>query len=158
MRMAQKSGVDPYNSQPTQAKAYNKLWNLNGGKPARKGGGTVDDGTRPTGARIARKSGGRAKKGTNVNIIIASPPSGGAMPPRPMGPPMGVPPGGVGLHQGAPPPPMAPPAGAPPPMPVGRASGGRANDGGEFKKPGVYPITDGAGGAKGRMEKAKAYG
>lgn len=121
--------------------------------------GGIPDGTRPVAGRLARKGGGRTKgKGTNVNIIIAPSPSAGAMPPRPM--PMAPPPGGpVGLHQGAPPPPMGMPgpAGAPPPMPMGRASGGRAMDG-AFKKPGAYPIKDGAGGGEGRLEKVKSYG
>jgi hypothetical protein len=120
------------------------------------GGAVINDGTRPTGGRLARKGGGRTKKGTNVNIIIAPQGAGAApgLPPRPM-PPM--PPGGapapVGLHQGTmpAPPPMA--AGvAPPTMPM-RASGGPVSDG-HLAKPGKYPIDAGAGGAKGRLEKA----
>jgi hypothetical protein len=118
----------------------------------RKAGGSVSDGTlegtRPQGGRLARARGGKAK-GTNVNIIIA--PGGGGPKPMPMGAPMGAGPNGpVGLHQGAPPP-MAPPPGAAPPMgppPMGRKSGGRTN----------YPIKDGAGGGKGRLEKIRAYG
>jgi hypothetical protein len=52
------------------------------------------------------------------------------------------------MHQGMPPP--MPPGGAPPPMGppmMGRKHGGRA-----------YPIEHGAGGGKGRLEKARAYG
>lgn len=120
-----------------------------GGSVGKKAGGSVSDGTyegtRPQGGRLARKGGGRAKKAMNVNIIIA--PGGGGS--KPMMPPPGVlPPGGpVGMHQGAPPP--MPPAGAGPPMgsPMMRKSGGRA-----------YPISNGAGGGKGRLEKARAYG
>lgn len=163
MRMAGKQGVDPYNSQPAQASAYHKLWNLKGGTPARKDGGAVNDGTRPVAGRLARKSGGRAKKGTNVNIIITQPPAQGAapMPPRPMGPPPAPPPGappGVGLHQGTPTP-MIPAGAMPvqaPPGTMGRKSGGRVST--NLVKPGPYPIKDGAGGGLGRMEKAKAYG
>jgi hypothetical protein len=134
-----------------------------GGRVERKSGGAINDGTRPVAGRLARKGGGRTKaKGTNVNIIIAPSPGGGAppmaMPPRPM-PPPGMPPGGVGMHQGAPPP-MMPQAGAPSPMPMGRKAGGRAGDGfgAKLVKPGAYPIKDGAGGGNGRMEKAKSYG
>ena len=62
MKTAQKKGVDPYNSQPSQANAYSSLWNLKGGRPARKAGGSVSDGTlegtRPTGGRKARARGG----------------------------------------------------------------------------------------------------
>lgn len=118
-----------------------------GGAVAKAAGGPVYGGTRPEGGRIARASGGRSKKAMNVNIIIA--PSGGAakpaMPIGPMPPPPGGPPG---MHQGLPPPP--PPGGAPPPMspsPMMRKHGGRA-----------YPIEHGAGGGKGRLEKARAYG
>lgn len=100
-----------------------------------------------SGGRVERKAGGRTKKGTNINIIIAPQ---GQKPPMSM-PPPGMPPGGpVGLHQAPP-----PPAGAPPPMggpppgmpPMARKDGGRA-----------YPITDGAGGGEGRLQKARAYG
>ena len=120
-----------------------------GGAVGKKAGGSISDGTyqgtRPQGGRLARASGGRSKKGTTVNIIIA--PGGGA---KPIMPPPGVlpPPGPVGMHQGAPPP--MPPGGAPPPMgppPMMRKHGGRA-----------YPIEHGAGGGKGRLEKARAYG
>lgn len=163
MRMAGKQGVDPYNSQPSQASAYHKLWNLKGGTPTRKDGGAVNDGTRPVAGRLARKAGGRAKKGTNVNIIITQPPAQGApaMPPRPMGPPPGPPPGappGVGLHQGTPAP-MIPQGAMPVPAPPGmmdRKEGGRVDS--KLVKPGSYPIKDGSGGGLGRLEKVKAYG
>lgn len=126
-----------------------------GGRVERAAGGAINDGTRPTGGRLARKGGGRAKKGMNVNIIIAQPKSPTAMP-------MGMPPPGagpVGLHQGMPPP--MPPAGAaapmgPAPMPMARKAGGKVD--GHFAKPGRYPLKDGAGGGKGRLEKARAYG
>ncbi|HYS46566.1 MAG TPA: hypothetical protein VEM35_09015 [Rhizomicrobium sp.] len=102
---------------------------------------------------IKRASGGRTsgKGKMNVNIIIGAQapngdPSGGApggpaphlVPPPPPPPPMlgGMPPGGM--------PPGGMPPGAPPMV---RASGGRA-----------YPIEDGAGGGKGRLQKARAYG
>jgi hypothetical protein len=164
MKMAAKKGTDPYNSQPAQASAYKSLWNMKGGTPARASGGAINDGTRPEGGRMARKSGGRTKKGTNVNIIITQPPQGAPMPPRPMGPPPGPPvpppgaPPGVGLHQGTPTP-MIPAGAMPiqaPPGTMGRKEGGRIDT--KLVKPGSYPIKDGAGGAKGRMEKAKAYG
>jgi hypothetical protein len=148
MKMTAKQGSDPYNSQPAQAKAYKSLWSMKGGRPGRKEGGSVSyGGSRPEGGRIARAHGGRSKKGTTVNIIIA--PGGGA--PKPMMPPPGAPPppgGPPGMHQGMPPP--MPPGGAPSPMGppmMGRKHGGRA-----------YPIEHGAGGGKGRLEKARAYG
>jgi len=119
-----------------------------GGRAKRATGGPINDGTRPQGGRIARKSGGAAKKGMNVNIIIAQPKSAPAMPPPGMAmPPKGIPappPAAMGPAAGAPPP-MAPAGGAPPLM--GRKDGGR-----------TYPIKDGAGGGKGRLEKVKAYG
>ena len=134
-----------------------------GGRVGHKAGGSVTDGTlegtRPKGGRLARKHGGRSKKGMNVNIIIA--PSGGTHPPMP--PPGAMPPappGGVGMHQGLPPPtapglggpggspPMVPPAGGMPPPPgLMRKSGGR-----------TYPLKDGSGGGKGRLQKIAAYG
>jgi hypothetical protein len=101
--------------------------------------------------RPTRAKGGRASGKTNINIIVA--PAKPAMAP-PMGAPM--PPGGpMGLRQAPPPPPAmppqgiapGPPAGMPPGAMMGRKSGGRA-----------YPIKDGAGGGKGRLEKIRAYG
>jgi hypothetical protein len=126
---------------------------------ARKSGGRLDgtlEGTRPAGGRLARKGGGRTKKGMNVNIIIAPPQ------PKPMMPtPGALPPGAgpVGLHQGATPPPAMPPGGAPPPMgppPMARKDGGGVV--GHFAKPGAYPLKNGGGGGKGRLEKIRAYG
>jgi len=137
-----------------------------GGMVKKKGGGSVTDGTlegtRPTGGRKARKHGGRAKK-TNINIVIAphgghQAPAGGMMPPPPPagglhqgmapGMPPGMPPGGMRPPMPASPPPGgAPPMGAPPGL-MGRKRGGRVH----------YPIKDGSGGGKGRLEKVKAYG
>jgi hypothetical protein len=124
-----------------------------GGRVGKAAGGASYGGTRPQGGRIARASGGRSKKGMNVNIIIAQPHPKPSMPPSgpiPGGPPPGAAAGPVGLHQGMPPPPPMAPPGGPPPMgpPMARKSGGRAG----------YPITDGAGGGKGRLQKVKAYG
>jgi hypothetical protein len=119
---------------------------------ARAVGGPVSyGGSRPQGGRIARARGGRSKKGTNINIIIA-PGGGGAKPPMPMPPPPGGP---IGMRQGMPPPmpppgaapPMGPPPGGMPPPGLMRKDGGRA-----------YPIKDGAGGGKGRLQKIAAYG
>lgn len=118
-------------------------------RPRATGGPVSYGGSRPMGGRIARASGGRSKKGTNINIIIAPPNPKPAMPPPAMMPPGGPP----GMHQGAPP---MPPPGAPPPMgpaggapPLMRAYGGRTDR---------YPIKDGAGGGKGRLQKIAAYG
>lgn len=120
-----------------------------GGRAAKAAGGASYGGTRPQGGRIARKHGGRSKKGgTNVNIIIAPPQPKPAMPPPGLAPPPGGP---VGMHQGAPPPMPPPGAGAPPPMgppPMMRKSGGRTG----------YPLKDGSGGGKGRLQKIAAYG
>jgi hypothetical protein len=147
-------------SNPKLAKRANLAETLKKMPHKAAGGGVLQAGARPQGGRIARASGGKAKKGMNVNIIITQQPGGMArgappVPPRPMMPPPG--PGPVGLHQAAPPPPaaMGPPAaagaGAPPPMGpppmMPRKSGGRA-----------YPIKDGAGGGKGRLQKIRAYG
>ena len=158
---AMATGIRPQHT-PQQLEAMRKLGV--GAPPVaarpmtRKSGGRLDgtlQGTRPAGGRLARKGGGRTKKGMNVNIIIA--PSQ----PKPMMPPPGAPPPGagpVGLHQGAPPPVM-PPGAAPPPMappPMARKDGGGVV--GHFAKPGKYPLKDGGGGAKGRLEKIRAYG
>lgn len=142
-----------HSSNPTLAKRANLAETLKGFH--KSAGGALDGGTRPKGGRIARATGGRSKKGgQTVNIIIAPPkpamalPPPGAMPP-PRGP-QGIPappPGAMGPPPGGMPPPGA---GAPSPMgapPMMRKFGGRA-----------YPIKDGAGGAKGRLEKIRAYG
>jgi len=130
-----------------------------GGRVGKKGGGAINDGTRPVAGRLARKGGGRAKKGTNVNIIITQPQPKPAMPMPPAGiRPPGAPP--VGMGQGMPPAGTAPmpPPGAQAIPPAGplmqRATGGRANDG-KLAKPGAYPIDAGAGGGLGRLEKAE---
>lgn len=123
--------------------------------PHKATGGSLDgeiQGLRPKGGRLARKEGGKTSKkgGMNVNIIIAPPKAASPLPMPPPGPPKGIPapppqamPGAMPPGAGAPAP-MGPPAGAPPMM---RKSGGRA-----------YPIKDGAGGGKGRLEKIRAYG
>lgn len=101
----------------------------------------------------------KSKGKTTVNVIVA--PQGGDAQ-KPMMPPQ-MPP------QGAPPmppprPPMAPPPGGPggPPgaMPPGMGAppGVMRKDGGRVGKQPAYPIKDAAGGAKGRMEKERAYG
>lgn len=133
---------------------------LKGPTGFKRGGPAVNNGTRPTGGRLARKSGGRTKKGTNVNIIITQPPAQSPMP-APMVRPPGAP---IGMAQGAPPP-MMPPPGAPPmmpppgaamPPPMGRKAGGRTLEkgGGKVRKAETYPISAGAGGGRGRLEKA----
>lgn len=117
------------------------------------------------GGRTARKDGGRAKGKTNINIIIGGKPGGEDHPQQPpQMPPFPPPPPAQGVPVAAPPP-MAPPGGAPgapggmpapggpprpgmPPSPMMRKSGGRT----------TYPIDNGAGGGKGRLEKIKAYG
>jgi hypothetical protein len=108
-------------------------------------GGAIPDGTRPKGGRIARAKGGKAM---NVNIIIAPPkPAMGMPPPGMAAPPKGIPappPAAMAPQAGAPAP-MAPAGGAAPMM--GRKDGGRA-----------YPLKDGSGGGKGRLQKIKAYG
>lgn len=96
-----------------------------------------------------RARGGRLKPGTKINIIVA-PGGGDAKPPMPM-PPMPMPP---------PPMPMAgPPPGAPPGVPAGRPAmkkGGRVSQ--KLLTGGTVRMDAGGGGAKGRMEKIKAYG
>lgn len=96
--------------------------------------------------------GGGVKKGkTTVNVIVA-PQGGGAQRPMPMPSPM--PPTMPPAAAGAPPMPPRPAPPAPmtpqpsPQMPMVRKSGGRIS----------YPIKHAAGGARGRLEKAKAYG
>lgn len=134
-----------------------------------KDGGCADGGmAKPRADRLAR--GGKAKKhkGTTVNVIV-----GGqhAAPPMPVPKPVPVPvPAGPAA---APPPPgMAGPGGPPPPMGLKRGGRAKCSTGGNsqrdekggmpkghFKRGGkTYPISDGAGGGAGRMEKAKAYG
>lgn len=146
----------------TNAK-YKKL----GIDPESRAEAAGDETRRKKGGRVERKSGGR----TNINIIVSpqgAKPAGptGVEPPLDAGapvlphppmaaaapPPMAPPPPGLAgmMHppMGQPPmPPGVPPAppGAPPMFQ--RKSGGK-----------VYPIKDGAGGAKGRLEKIASYG
>ena len=92
------------------------------------------------------------KGGTNVNVIIMPPggapggpqPPGGPMPPMMAGPPPGPPPG----------PPMPPPGPGGPPMM--HKNGGRVG----YKIGGKVPVQNegGGGGARGRLNKIKAYG
>lgn len=160
---ADRGGVSPsrMSFQPTPAQGLVGMSapRKNGGKAACSGGamakGGAPGGERPTGGRIARASGGRAKGKTNINIVIQAPKNDANQPPpmpgpiRPPAPPVMPPPGG------APPgmPPMAGPAPGPggPPMPPGgpipRAAGGRTTL--TSLKP-----TGGAGGGRGRLEKA----
>ena len=111
------------------------------------------------GGRVERKSGGRTKGKTNI-VINVMPHNGAAKPPMPMPmPPVAAPPPMGGMPPPGPmhmPPglgdAMAGAAGAPPPMPpqgmpMARKAGGK-----------VYPIHTGAGGAKARLDKIKAYG
>lgn len=127
------------------------------------------------GGRAARKDGGRTsgKGKMNVNVIIAGhgqhpgmgqqgmmPPNG--MPPKPQGMPVPVPSAGNMPMGGMPPGgamPMMPmgmmppsgPSGAPPQMPpMGRKSGGRANDV-------MFHMSAGARSGEGRLEKAKLH-
>lgn len=110
------------------------------------------------------KRGGATKKHhakTNVNVIVA--PGGGPRPPMPMmppRPPIGAGPPGAG---GPPPGGMAPPPGLPPGGPPPGLAGGLPPG---VRPPGMkrgggvssYPIDGGGAGAKGRLEKIKAYG
>lgn len=106
---------------------------------------------KPNTSKPGRKAKGKnaGKKGTNVNVIVM--PKGDDKPPMPPMPPV------IPMPEGPPPMPMPPvgagPVGPPPggpPMPPMRATGGRV-----VKAP---KMDAGAGGAKGRLEKIKAYG
>lgn len=108
---------------------------------------------------------------TKVNVIVAGgggqPPMGGGMPPRPPmpapagmapPPPHPMPPPGAGAPPGGPPGMMPPPGGAPG-MPPGMPPKPMMNKGGKVNTKIKAPkMRDGAGGGKGRMEKAKKYG
>ena len=124
-------------------------------KPSRKS--SADDMAKPAlkAEKYARGGATKGKGKTTVNVIVAgghgAQPAGGApmgaMPPRPMPPPGAMPPGA-----GAPPPP--PGAGMPPGMPPRPPQ--MAKRGGAIKSTKGYPISDGAGGGEGRLEKAAA--
>lgn len=80
-------------------------------------GGRADDDI--ASSNLGRARGGRSPrrgghKGTNVNVIVAPHPGGGAMP-MPMGPPPGGPPPMMPPHPAVMPPPGGAPMGAPPP-------------------------------------------
>lgn len=128
--------------------------------------------------RADKKS--RGKPHTQINIINSAHKQAQPVP-KPI--PVPVPAGGPGPMAGAPPgaPPMPPPdqsGGMAGPGPMGLKRGGRAKGEkrgtasnsqreslssqvppGHFKRGGkTYPITDGAGGGKARLEKKRAYG
>jgi len=120
------------------------------------------------GGRTAKKGGGSLGKGkTNVNIMI-HPHSGAAQPPvmPPMGglpisprPPVAPPMPPQGMPMGAPPmggapamPPMG--AGRPGMPPMGRKHGGKIPSGMKT----MHVIDNAAGGGLGRLEKIKEYG
>ena len=103
-------------------------------------GGGVEDGA------SKKKSGAK----TEVNIVIAGKGDQGAPMPQPVPAPMGPPPGAMPPPGGMPPRPM-PPGGMPP---AGMRPPGAMRRGGGVKE--EYPIDAGAGGGKGRLEKAAA--
>lgn len=139
-----------------------------GEKPTRL---RLKDGGTAMGGKPKRRADKKARGHTTVNVVVGQHPK-----PQPVPVPVPVNAGGPPPGAGAPPPgpPMPPPdqGGLPPP---GLKRGGRAKAAktdsqrdkikgapmGQFKKGGHvkgYPISDGAGGAKGRLEKAKSYG
>jgi hypothetical protein len=58
MKMASRSGVNPYDTAPSQSKAYKSLWNLRGGKPEKAHGGEIHAAS----CRCAKCGGGRMGK------------------------------------------------------------------------------------------------
>ena len=66
MKMASRSGVNPYDTAPSQSKAYKSLWNLRGGKPEKAHGGEIHASNcrcaKCGGGRMGKMSGGETKK------------------------------------------------------------------------------------------------
>lgn len=123
-------------------------------------GGMVDGDAAPKRLdKPGRKMKGKDKKKdakTNINVVVMA--GKGDQPPgAPAGPPMPPP----GPMAGPPRPMPGPPPGPPPGGPMGPPMGMHKNGGkvAAFAKGGkVVPMDAGAGGAKGRLEKVKAYG
>ena len=68
MKMASRSGVDPYDTAPSQSKAYKSLWNLRGGKPEKAHGGEIH----ADNCRCAKCGGGRMGKEEGGSIDLDS--------------------------------------------------------------------------------------
>lgn len=116
------------------------------------------------GGHVKGKSGSKTK----VNVVVMPQGGGGhppSMPPPMMGKPGMPPPGAGGPPPGMPPgmPPGGPPMPPPGAPPMGAKRGGRVlhrKNGGKVGKPEAISakMHGGAGGAEGRLEKAKTYG